>query len=81
MVGEELRGLLQDVQRVLVPLHAQQHPAQVAGDRGVGELVQRIRHFTDHYNPDAQPFMWTATADSILGKIQRLCRAISGTRY
>ena len=47
----------------------------------VGELVQRIRHFTDHYNSDAQPFMWTATADSILGKIQRLCRAISGTRH
>lgn len=47
----------------------------------VRELVDRIRHFTDHYNPDAQPFMWTATADSILDKIQRLCTAISGTGH
>ena len=35
--------------------------------------------FSDAYNPDARPFMWTATADSILNKIQRLCTAISGT--
>ncbi|MEX1258203.1 MAG: IS630 family transposase [Gemmatimonadota bacterium] len=47
----------------------------------VGQLVDRIRHFTDSYNPDAQPFLWTATADSILHKIQRLCHAISGTGH
>ena len=47
----------------------------------VGELVDRIRHFTDAYNPDARPFMWTATADSIIQKIQRLCHAISGTGH
>ena len=47
----------------------------------VGELVARIRHFTDSYNPEAHPFLWTATADSILQKIQRLCHAISGTRH
>ena len=29
------------------------------------------------YNPDARPFMWTATTDSILNKIQRRCTAIS----
>lgn len=47
----------------------------------VGELVERIRHFTDAYNPHARPFMWTATADSIIQKIQRLCHAISGTGH
>ena len=47
----------------------------------VRELVDRIQHFTDSYNPDACPFMWTATADSIVQKIQRLCHAISGTGH
>ena len=48
--------------------------------RSVKELVNRIRTFAEHYNPRARPFVWTATADSILEKIERLCRAISGTR-
>ena len=47
----------------------------------VTQLQERIRHFTDHYNPDARPFVWTATADSILHKIQKLCMAISGTEH
>jgi len=47
----------------------------------VTELKNKIRHFTDSYNPDARPFLWTATADSIIGKIQRLCTAISGTGH
>ena len=47
----------------------------------VRQLVDKIRYFTDAYNPQARPFLWTATADSILQKIQRICTAISGTRY
>ena len=47
----------------------------------VRQLVDKIRYFTDAYNPQARPFLWTATADSILQKIQRLCIAISGTRH
>ena len=47
----------------------------------VRQLVDKIRYFTDAYNPQARPFLWTATADSILPKIQRLCTAISGTRH
>jgi putative transposase len=47
----------------------------------VGELKDKIRHFTDSYNPNARPFMWTATADSIIQKIRRLCTAISGTGH
>ena len=47
----------------------------------VTQLKERILRFTDHYNPGARPFLWTATADSILHKIQRLCMAISGTQH
>lgn len=49
--------------------------------RSVKELVTRIRTFAAHYNPHARPFVWTATADSILAKIERLCQAISGTKH
>jgi putative transposase len=37
--------------------------------------------FVQHYNRSHRPFVWTATADSILQKISRLCSVISGTRY
>jgi len=49
--------------------------------RSVRELIEKIQSFTDHYNPEAQPFRWTATADSIFNKIQRLCNCISGTGH
>ena len=35
----------------------------------VSELVNKIDLFVHHYNAKATPFMWTATADSILAKI------------
>ena len=47
----------------------------------VAQLKEKILRFTDNYNPGAHPFLWTATADSILQKIQRLCTAISGTQH
>ena len=49
--------------------------------RSVRELVDKIERFRDNYNPDATPFQWTATADSIFQKLQRLCTAISGTGH
>jgi putative transposase len=49
--------------------------------KSVKDLVAKIDHFVQHYNPTAKPFVWTATADSILAKIQRLCLAISETRH
>lgn len=45
----------------------------------VKELVAKIERFVYHYNAQARPFSWTATADSIFEKIQRLCECISGT--
>ena len=55
--------------------------------RSVQDLIDKIDHFVQHYasgraagyNPGAEPFVWTATADSILAKLQRLCQLISGT--
>lgn len=47
----------------------------------VKQLVQRIDHFVAAYNKNCQPFRWTATADSILEKLHRLCSRISGTAH
>lgn len=49
--------------------------------RSVSELIARIETFRDHYNSDATPLAWTATAESIFAKVQRLCHAISGTPH
>ncbi len=49
--------------------------------RNVKDLIAHIRNFTDHYNAKTRPFIWTATADSILEKINRLCKLISGTEH
>ena len=45
----------------------------------VGELTRKIHDFVEQYNAQARPFVWVATAESILAKIQRLCKSISGT--
>jgi putative transposase len=47
----------------------------------VKDLVTRIDHFVSHHNKSCQPFRWTATADSILEKLHRLCSRISGTAH
>jgi len=47
----------------------------------VQELVEKIEHFVSTYNKNTRPFIWTATADSILEKINRLCEYISGTPH
>ena len=47
--------------------------------RSVKELVTKIESFVAHYNTKFRPFIWTATADSILDKLHRLLKGISGT--
>lgn len=49
--------------------------------RSVKDLVAKIDAFVQNYNHTSRPFAWTASADSILAKIQRLCLAISETRH
>jgi putative transposase len=49
--------------------------------RTVKELVSQIDHFVSHYNKNCKPFVWTATAESILAKLERLTSRISGTAH
>lgn len=49
--------------------------------RSVPDLVAKINTFVESYNRKSKPFVWTATADSILEKVARLCKAIAGTRH
>jgi putative transposase len=45
--------------------------------QSVKELVRRIDLFVKTYNKGATPFIWTATAESILRKIEQPCQKIS----
>jgi putative transposase len=47
----------------------------------VRDLITKIDTFVTRYNQTCQPFVWTATADSILAKVQRLCSRINGTEH
>lgn len=49
--------------------------------RSVRELIGKIEAFVEHYNRESVPFRWTATADSILAKLERLSRRICGTAH
>jgi putative transposase len=50
-------------------------------DRSAKDLIRRIQAFVAAYNAKATPFQWTATAQSILDKVARICKAISGTGH
>jgi len=45
------------------------------------QLIEKIKQFVASYNPQAQPFAWVASADSIFEKLRRLCQRISGTQH
>ena len=45
----------------------------------VGPLTLKINDFVEHYNAQARPFVWVATAESIRDKIQRLPKSIYRT--
>lgn len=49
--------------------------------RSVTELKRKINEFVEHYNQHPSAFMWTATAESILTKLERLCKVINGTAH
>lgn len=49
--------------------------------KSVKELIVKIEQYVRAYNTHAHPFAWTATADSILNKLERLTQAISGTQH
>jgi hypothetical protein len=45
------------------------------------DLKRKINEFVEHYNQHPQPFMWTATAESILAKLERLGKVTCGTQH
>jgi transposase len=47
----------------------------------VRQLEQAIHDFLDHHNRDPKPFVWTATANTILNKVQRFCERTSETGH
>jgi putative transposase len=49
--------------------------------RSVRDLTTKIQLFVDRYNRSPRPFAWTATADSIFEKLERLSKAIAGTGH
>jgi putative transposase len=49
--------------------------------KNVKELIAKIQDYIDHYNKHPKPFNWTATADSIFAKIERLSQLILGTQH
>jgi putative transposase len=49
--------------------------------RNVRQLITSIERYVARYNQHNRPFVWTATADSILRKVARLCNIISGTEH
>lgn len=49
--------------------------------KSVRQLIKRIDDFVTNYNAQCKPFQWTATAESILAKLDRLCSRISGTGH
>jgi hypothetical protein len=49
--------------------------------RSVKELVEKIDQYVQTANSHAQPFVWSATTESIFAKVQRPCERISGTGH
>jgi len=47
----------------------------------VADLRRKIDEFVKHYNQHPRPFMWIATAESILAKSERLRKVINCTRH
>ena len=61
--------------------HITQKAIRRASFSSVTDLRRQIERFVDHWNQHPKPFVWTATADSILGKLERLGKVICGTSH
>jgi putative transposase len=46
--------------------------------QSVKDLIRKIELIVSQYNRKSKPFIWTATSDSILQKIEPLCQTIAG---
>ena len=59
--------------------HTTGHPP--GNVHSVEDLVRKIDLFFSQYNTRSRPFVWTATADSILRRLERSRQATLGTRH
>jgi putative transposase len=74
----ELRQLAQPGRALVRTDHPAVPPARFVQERArVGAQDRSLRRSPP---PPQTPFVWTATADSILEKLHRLCKLINGTR-
>jgi len=44
--------------------------------RATAELKRAIKEYIDKHNQNPKPFVWSVTADQILGKVAQLCRKL-----
>ncbi|MEZ6055587.1 MAG: IS630 family transposase [Planctomycetaceae bacterium] len=49
--------------------------------KSVKQLTEAIEAYLSQHNANPKPFRWTATADEILGKIERLCKRINDSGH
>jgi transposase len=49
--------------------------------RSVAALEQAIRDYLDEHNRDPKPFVWTATADLILRRVEDVCKRTSNSGH
>ncbi|WP_434551814.1 IS630 family transposase [Salinisphaera hydrothermalis] len=49
--------------------------------RSTAELERAIRDYLAVYNADPKPFIWTKTADQIIGSVKRYCEYINETGH
>ena len=49
--------------------------------RSTKELAEKIDQFVKSYNKSSKPFVWTATAESIFEKLERLCQTVYVTQH
>lgn len=70
---------INQIERVFADLTAKQLRRGVF--TSVASLEKTIRSYLDERNSDAKPFVWTADADLILGRVERACLRTSGTGH
>ncbi len=76
----DLQLLAQSSRALLRADHRQSYPPRLVHQRQASRAAHRpVRHSPT--TPTASRFRWTATADSILEKLHRLCSRISGTGH
>ncbi len=52
-----------------------------AAHRSIAELEADVRAWTEAWNTDPKPFVWTKTADQILKALAAYCQRINDSRH